>query len=288
MATPADVGFAVFQGLLCFRTLTHFQFVQFRFQLLHRRVLVFVLRAVILALHDNAGGIVGDANGGFGAVDMLAASAGSTVHVYAQIGGVDVDGDVVVDFRRDEHRGERRMAAVAGVERRFADQTVHARFGTQPTERIVAFKTDGCAFNAGDIAVGFFDQFGFKTTAFAPTQIHAFDHRGPVLRLGAAGTGLDVKEGVVSVHFPGEHAPEFQVGDLLFKTIQIAGNRIDGIGIVFFDRHGQEFIGIIQSLLQMVKGIDHRFQLPAFLAQGLGLFGLVPDFWVFQFPQDFN
>src|SRR5690606_6885954 len=52
--------------------------------------LVLVLAALVLALHDKTGGYMGDANGGFGLVDMLAAGAAGAELVDAQVGVVDL------------------------------------------------------------------------------------------------------------------------------------------------------------------------------------------------------
>ena len=51
---------------------------------------------------------------------------------------VDGDVDVVVDFRRDEHRGEAGVAAGVGVERRLAHQAVDAGLGAQEAVGILA------------------------------------------------------------------------------------------------------------------------------------------------------
>ncbi len=58
-----------------------------------------------------------------------------------------------------------------------------------------------------------FEHLGLEALALAVAQVHAPQHRGPVLRLGAAGAGLDVDEAVVRVQRVVEHAPEFELGD---------------------------------------------------------------------------
>ena len=46
------------------------------------------------------------------------------------------------------------MAPIAGIEWRFANQTVHPRFGTQPAESVRSFKSYRGALDSRDIAVG--------------------------------------------------------------------------------------------------------------------------------------
>ncbi len=56
--------------------------------------------------------------------------------------GIDLDVDVVVDLRRHEHRRERRVAAIARIERALAHQPVHAGLGAQPAIGVVALERD--------------------------------------------------------------------------------------------------------------------------------------------------
>ena len=68
---PTHIGFAVFQVLFGFVAFAHFQFKQFRAQHVHRFVFVAVLRAVVLTLHHDACGFVGQAHGRVGFVNVL-------------------------------------------------------------------------------------------------------------------------------------------------------------------------------------------------------------------------
>ena len=94
---------------------------------------------------------------------MLTASATCTIDVDPQIRRIDFDIDIVVYFGRYENAGERGVAAIAGIERRFSDQAVHAGFGSQPAVRILARDPYGRAFNAGDFAGGRFDDLRLIT-----------------------------------------------------------------------------------------------------------------------------
>ena len=138
LAAPTDVGFVVFDGLLRRFSLLHFQFVQFRAQLLPRLVAVLMLRSFALALHDGIRRQVRHTNRRVGFVHVLAAGAARAIRVDAHVGRIDLDFDLFVDFRRHEHRCERRMAAIAGIERRFAHESMHAGFGAQPAVGIFA------------------------------------------------------------------------------------------------------------------------------------------------------
>src|SRR5690606_38448327 len=112
----ADVGLGVLQRLGGGIALLHLQLVQLGPQHLHGGVPVGVLGALVLAGHHGVGRDVGDPYRRVGGVHVLTTGTGGAVGVDAQVGRVDLDLDVVVDFRRHEDRGERGVAAVAGVE----------------------------------------------------------------------------------------------------------------------------------------------------------------------------
>ena len=54
------------------------------------------------------------------------------------------------------------------------------------------------------------DQLDLHAVALAPARVHALQHLGPVLALGAAGAGIDLDIGVVGIGLAGE-----QGGDLV-------------------------------------------------------------------------
>src|SRR5690606_9219875 len=123
--------------------------------------------------------------------------AGGAVGVDTQVGRVDLDVHLVVDFGGHEHRRERGVATRAGVERALAHQAVHADLGTQPAEGVLALDVHGGALDAGDFTLGQLDDLGTEAALVGPAQVHAQQDIGPVLGLGAAGTGLDIQVAVV-------------------------------------------------------------------------------------------
>ena len=110
--------------------LLHLELVETRAQDLHRHRPVLVLRALVLAGDDDAGGQVRDAHRRIGLVDVLAAGAARAVGVDAQILVADLDLDLVLDLRVDEDGGERGVPARVGVERGDAHQAMDAAFRT--------------------------------------------------------------------------------------------------------------------------------------------------------------
>ena len=95
------------------------------------------------------GGNVGDADGGVGGVDVLAAFAAGSVGIDAQIFGLDDDLDAFVNFGRHVDAGERGVAALGLVEGGDADQAVDADFAGEQAEGVLAVDGEGGGFDAG-------------------------------------------------------------------------------------------------------------------------------------------
>ena len=214
LAAEADFGLGGVELAHGVAALLEFQFVELRAQNLHGDFAVLVLAALVLALHDDAGREVGDAHGGFDFVDVLAAVAAGAKGVDAQIVGLDVDFDAIVNFRDDEDGGERSVAARGLVERRDAHQAVHAAFAGEHAVGVLAFDLHGGGFDARFFAGRGIEDRGAKTFVLGPAQVHAQKHFGPVLRFGAAGAGLYGDDGVEAIVFAGEQSFRFELGDV--------------------------------------------------------------------------
>ena len=118
-----------------------------------------------------------------------------------------------------------------------------------------------------------------------PAQVHAQQHLGPVLRLGAPGTRLDIEEGIVGVEFTGEHPPKLELGHAVFEVVDVRGDSIHRFGIALFHRHLEQIGAIGEPGLQLIHVQDDAFEHRPFLTEGLGPFLVVPDVRVFEFAQ---
>ncbi len=285
---PAHIGLGRFELVGLGLALAHLVFVQARLQHRHRLGAVAVLRAVVLALHDDAGRDMRDPHRRIGLVDVLAARAGSAIGIDAQVRRIDLDLERVVDLRIDEHRRERGVPAARRIERRLAHQPVHAGLGTQIAERVFALDLDRGALDAGDVALGFFQHFGLEALALAVLQVLAQQHRGPVARLGTAGARLDVDEGIGLIEFAGEHAAELHVGDGRLEALDVLFDRHQRVVIALFTRQLEQLLRAFQILGQLAQYLDHAFEHLLFLAEILGPLRVVPDLGVLQFAVDFG
>ena len=188
---------------------------------------------------------------------------------------------------RHEHRRERRVPAVVGIERRFAHQTVHADLGLEPAVGVVALDAERRALEPGDFARRGFEQFGFPAFVLAPAQVHAQQHLGPILRLGAAGAGLDVDECVRAVHLAGEHALEFELLDFRGEAVDIVRDRGGRAFVVLADRKIEQIAGLAERIGQRADAADDAFERRALLAEVLRALRVVPDVGVFELARDF-
>ena len=98
--TPADVRLGLFQRLSSLVALGHFQLIQLGPQHLHRGVFVGMLGALILTANHRVGRYVSNTYGRVSRVYVLTTSTRGAVSINPQIRGIDVDLDIIIDFRR--------------------------------------------------------------------------------------------------------------------------------------------------------------------------------------------
>ena len=91
------------------------------------------------------------------------------------------------------------------IEGRDAHQPVHADFGGQQTERVLADDDERRALEARFVAGLIVDQLALEAAALRPSQVHPEQHLGPVLRLGAAGAGMNRDDRVLAIVLAAEH-----------------------------------------------------------------------------------
>src|SRR3989454_2052834 len=282
LVAPADVGLLLLELRLLGAALAQLGLVELRFQHRHRLGAVAVLRAVVLALHDDAGGQVGDAHRAVGAVDVLAASARGAVGVDAQVSGVDLHLERFVDLGIDEHAGEGRMPARIGIERALTHQAVDAGLSTKLAVRIVAVDLQGRALDARHLAAGALQHLDGEAPLVAVLDVHALEHRRPVLRLGAARARLDVDEAVVGVERVGEHAAKLERRDVALQARRLAPDllerRLVGIGA----RHVEQLFRVGEAAADAAERADHGLERLLFLAERLRALRVVPQLRVFE------
>jgi hypothetical protein len=119
-----------------------------------------------------------------------------------------------------------------------------------------------------------------------PAQIHPQQHFRPVLRLGAAGAGLNVQVRVVGVHLTREHAPEFEALYARLEAPQVAFHFGCRGRVIFFDRKREQLVCIAQTVLDLVETDDDLLQPRPLLAERLRALRFVPDVRLLQLALD--
>ena len=239
-----------------FLAFAFFQFVEPGLEDLHGQIPVAVLGALVLHGNHDPGGNVGEAHGGTGLVDVLAPGAAGPEGVDAQVFFLDVDFDIIVGLGIDKDGGKGGVAAAAGVKGRDADQAVDAAFGFQIAIGIGAVGGKGGAFDAGLVTRQQVIHFGFQTPALGIAQIHAQQYLGPILGLGAAGTGMQGDDGILVVIFPTQHHLQFQAAQVLLLDLELIGGFGQNGLVRLFLGQIQEDFQIFETLFLILPGLQ--------------------------------
>ncbi len=106
------------------------------------------------------------------------------------------------------------MAAGVRIERRDAHQAMDAALGLEPAIGVGTADPDRRRFEAGLLAAALFEPLDLVAVRFGPARIHAQQHLGPILRLGAAGPGMNLEIAIVAVGLARQQALELAPGRL--------------------------------------------------------------------------
>src|SRR5260370_22161531 len=202
--------------------LLHIELVELGTQHTHGTLFIFVLRALVLAAGDQAGGNVGYAHGGISGVHVLPAFSAGAVSIYAQVVGLDDNFDGFVNFRRHKHAGERSMPPLGLIERRNTNQTMYAYLAGQQAECVFSIdaerrRLDACLF-AGLIVV----EHRLKFLALGPAHVHAHQHLSPVLGFSSAGSRMNCHDGIAGIIVAGKQRLSFQAIYELAQRVNFA------------------------------------------------------------------
>ena len=213
-------------------------------------------------------------DGGGRLVDVLAACAGGAVDLHLDVGGVDFNVDVVVQLGHDLKAGETGLAAGVGVKRADAHQTVDAVLALEHAVGVGALDHHRRGLDAGLVAVQHVEHLDAVAVGLGPAGVHAVEHLGPVLGLGAAGTGVEGQDGVVVVVLAVEHRHELQLVDGLLDTVDSLLT-LGGQGrVVLLLDHEQQRLGLLILGGQLAEALELVLDL-AHLADDLLAAGLV-------------
>ena len=156
-----------------------------------------------------------------------------------------------------------------------------AVLGLEPAEGIAALDLDGCRFDARRFAFGLFEPVDLVAVLLGPARIHAKQHAGPVLALGAAGAGMDLQVAVIGVRFAREQrlelAPRHVGPELLERLFGVGDRLLVLLGLAELD-HGEL---VVELLLDAADGAELVLERGALLHQALRPLLVIPQRGVF-------
>ena len=224
--------------------------------------------------------VVGDAHRAVGPVDVLAAGTGRPVGIDPQVLVQDLDLDRIVDHRIDPDAGETGVTPGLGIEGRDPHQTMHAGLCLQPAVGVVARNLDRGRLDAGLLAAAFLQPLDLVAVRIGPAGVHAQQHLGPVLGLGAAGPGIDLQEGVVGVGLARQQALELQLLGALLQRRQ-RGELLVGLGqavlVAFGFAQFDQGQGVLKAAFKFAEILQALVQRRALAHQRLGGVRVFPE-----------
>ena len=208
LAFPLAGNGGVVLGLFCV--------IQSCAQHFHGLVFVFMLAALVLALHHRAGGQVGNANGGGGFVDVLPPCAGGAEGVDLQVLGVQLK----VHFLRFRQHCDRYGGGVnATLTLRFRHplHPVHPAFKLKAGVGAVAVNGKADFLVSAQLRGVLRQNFALKALLLRVHTIHTVQHPGKQGTFVAAGAAADLNNYIfVVVGIPGQQQ-NFQLLLQLFQ-----------------------------------------------------------------------
>ncbi len=108
-----------------------------------------------------------------------------------------------------------------------------------------------------------------------PAEIHAHEHRGPVLAFGTAGTGVDLEHYSKLVFLAAEHVAQFEILDLG------DGFGIESVDLRFLYKTFLEKVPcdleFVDNLVNLFITYDPRLKILDFFHLCLGFLGMLPE-----------
>ena len=131
------------------------------------------------------------------------------------------------------------------------------------------------ALQTGFVAVLIVQHFHGHAVGSGPAVVHPVEHLGPVLRLGAAGTGMEGQDGVAVVVLAVQHGHELQLIHRLLHGVDRLFGFGDQFRVVLLVQHFQHGFGVIVQALQLFKAVQLAAQVAHLVEHLLAQLGIV-------------
>src|SRR5581483_1428204 len=241
---------------------------------LHRLRAVLDLRPLVLARDDDAGRQVRDAHGGVRDVHVLTAGAGRPVRVDAQVVLIDLRLLGLVQRGDRVERRERGLAPRVRVERRDADEAVHALLTGQEPVRVPALHDEGRRADARLRSRVRGVELDLEPATFGPARVHAQQHLGPVLRVRTARARVHLADRVTFVVLTGEERAQLQLVERgPHARDRLLDLRLDGV-VALFATQLEQRLRVVEVRAETGHDLDvvtDARELGRHLARGVGV-----------------
>ena len=114
------------------------------------------------------------------------------------------------------------MTALRGIVGRDAHQAMHAALGLEVAVGVLAGDLERGVLDPGLVAGLKIEHVDGVAVPLGPARVHAVQHLGPVLRLGAARAGMDRDHGAQPVVFARQQAAQLEFRDALLDAVELA------------------------------------------------------------------
>ena len=183
----------------------------------------------------------------------------------------------VLDLRHDRDRREGRVPALGGVEGRDPHQPVDAGLALQVPVGVLAGDLERRRLDPGLVAGEHVDDLDLVAAPLRPAGVHAEEHLRPVLRLGAAGPGVDGEDGVLPVVIPGQDDRQLEVLQLLPKALEARLDlRLEAL-VTLLEGHLPEGTDVCELARELPRPPDQAREVVALADEPLGAPGVVPE-----------
>ena len=130
------------------------------------------------------------------------------------------------------------------------------------------------------------EDLGPVALPLAVAQVHAQQHRGPVLRLRATAARLDVDEGIVRIHRACEHAAEFEILHRRAQLGDVGLDRAQRCIVLLAARKLEQLAAVREPAVQRAKRPHDAVEQLLLLAELLRSLGFVPNLRIFELAHD--
>jgi hypothetical protein len=158
---------------------------------------------------------------------------------------------------------------------------MHAALGFQPAIGIDPADLDGRRFEPGALAGALFEPLDLVAMRLGPAHIHPQQHLGPILRLGAAGAGMDFEISVVAVGLARQQAFELALLCLVAQLFEVRLGFGDDLAVALAFAELDQLQRLIDLALDAAVALDRALQPGALAQDRLRRGAVVPQLRVF-------